>query len=260
MMRGGFWASAVLAGIVALVPLAARATVRAQAVEYKAGDTTLQGYIAADDAAKGKRPGIVVFPDWFGITDYAEARARRLAALGYVVFIADFYGKGLQPKTNPEALAAIGKFREPGVFQARYDAALRQLRADPRVDPAKLVSMGFCFGARAALGLARAGADLVATVTYHGDVANPDPAAAKNIKGHVLAFWGANDPHVNAQAMTAFADELRQTKIDWEIVTYANTVHSFTNPTVHSEGDAYNAIADRRSWQQTQAFLHEVLR
>lgn len=262
-MRNGICALVLAAvGMVALAaaPTAARAAVTGRAVEYKQGDTVLQSYVAADDAIKGKRPGIVVFPDWSGITDYAEARARKLAALGYVVLLGDFYGKGVRPKTAQESMAAIGKFREPGVLKARYDAALRQLRADPRVDPKKLVAMGYCFGARPALGLARDGEDLVATVTFHGDVASSDPAAAKNIKGHVLAFWGANDPHVTAKAMDAFADELRQTKIDWEVVTYANTVHSFTNPTVHTDSDAYNATADRRSWARMREFLREVLR
>ena len=263
-MRRGIFALVVSAVGTAVLPLSppdARAAVTAHAVEYKQGDTVLQGYVAADDAIKGKRPGIVVFPDWSGVTDYAEARARKLAALGYVVLVGDFYGKGIRPKNAQESLAAIGKFQaEPGLLKARYDAALRQLRADPRVDQKKLVAMGYCFGARPALGLARDGADLVATVTFHGDVANPAPASAKNINGHVLAFWGANDPHVPAKAMDAFADEMRQSHADWEIVTYANTVHSFTNPNVHSDSDAYNAVADRRSWQQMRGFLREVLR
>jgi dienelactone hydrolase len=135
-----------------------------------------------------------------------------------------------------------------------------ELRNEPLVDQGKLVSMGYCFGARPALGLARSGANIVATVTFHGDVSNPNPETNKNIKGHVLVFWGANDPHVTAKAMDAFADEMRQTKVDWEVVTFANTVHSFTVPTAQTATDAYNATADHRSWQHMQDFLREVLR
>ncbi len=239
----------------------ARAAIKAHTVQYRQGDTVLEGYVAGDDSAKGKRPGIVVFTDYFGVTDYAEARARRLAQLGYVVFVADMYGKGIHPKTDQEALAQIGKFRgDPALLKARYEAAFSQLRADPRVDQSKLVTMGYCFGGGPALAIARSGADLAATVTFHGSIANPDPSTAKNIKGHVLVFWGADDPHVTAKAMDAFRDEMKQTKVDWEIVTYANTVHSFTVPTAHSATDAYNPIADRRSWQQMRDFLHDVLR
>jgi dienelactone hydrolase len=253
-----FAASALL--VVALARHDAEAAVKAQAVTYKAGDATLEGYVAFDDAAQGKRPGVVVFPDYFGVTDYAEARARKLAALGYVVFVGDLFGKGVRPKTDQEAGAVLAQFRTPGLLQSRYEAALNQLRADPHVDQGKLVAMGYCFGASSAFGLARSGTDLVATVLFHGYMSPANPAAPDHIKGHLLAFWGANDPRFPAKAVDGFADELRQTQADWEIVTYANAVHSFTNPNAHSATDAYNAIADRRSWSQTQQFLHEVLR
>jgi dienelactone hydrolase len=251
------WAALLLA----LSQSEARAAVKTEPVAYAAGGTALKGYLAYDYKAKGKRPGVVVFTDWYGMTDYAQARARKLAGFGYVVLIADLFGNGTQNKTDQQAMAAVGAFRnDPKLLPARYDAALSQLRANPRVDPRKLVAMGYCFGARAALGIARSGADIVAIVTFHGDVTNPEPTTAKNIKGHVLVFWGANDPHVTAKDMDAFADEMRQSQADWEIVTYANTVHSFTVPTAHSATDAYNATADRRSWQQMTEFLHEVLR
>ena len=119
---------------------------------------------------------------------------------------------------------------------------------------------GYCFGGNSALGLARSGADVAATITFHGDLSNPDPATAKNIKGHVLVFWGANDPYVSARDVDAFEDEMRATRVDWQVVAYANTVHSFTVPTAHSKNDAYNPVADQRSWQQMQDFLHDVLR
>jgi len=257
-------ALALIAAFVLLVGLplgAARAAIKTDPVTYKQGDTGLEGFIAYDDAATGKRPGIVVFPDWYGISAYAKARAEKLAQLGYVVFIADMYGKGIQPKNNEEAGAEVEKLlKNPALLQARYEAAFDQLRNNPMVDAKKLVATGYCFGGDSALGLARSGADLAATITFHGFLNNPDPATAKNIKGHVLVFWGANDPYVTAKTMAAFEDEMRATSVDWEVVAYANTVHSFTVPAANSKTDAYNPIADQRSWQQMQDFLHDVLR
>lgn len=262
MTRPVAFAAGFVALALALAWAPAQAAVTGRAVEYHQGGTVLESYLAEDAAAPGKRPGIVVFPDWWGMTGYAKARARRLAKLGYVVLLADLYGKGVLPKTAQEAGAQVGKLDgDPALLKARYDAALARLRADPHVDRQKLVAMGYCFGAQAAFGLGRAGVDLAGIVTFHGDVRNPDPADAKNIKAHVLVFWGADDPHVPAPVMAAFENEMRATKVDWQVVIFANTVHSFTVPSAHdfAEGDAYNPIADRRSWQEMKAFLKEIL-
>jgi dienelactone hydrolase len=240
----------------------AQAVVRTATVEYKDGQTVLEGYLAYDDAAEGKRPGVLVVHEWNGLGPYVQKRAEQLAALGYVAFAADIYGKGVRPQTPDEAAKVASLYRNNRpLLRERARAGLEALRRDEHVDPRKLAAIGYCFGGTTVLELARSGADVAGVVSFHGGLDTPDPADARNIKGKVLALHGGDDPHVPPAQVAAFEDEMRKAGVDWQLCIYGGAVHSFTNPASGSDpskGVAYNEKADRRSWQAMRAFFDEI--
>jgi dienelactone hydrolase len=240
----------------------ALAAVTTKTIEYKEGDTVLEGFLASPSGG-GKHSGVVVVPDWMGLGDNVKMRAKMLANLGYVAFAADVYGKGVRPKNSAEAskLATHYKSDRP-LLRRRMRAAFDKLAQQPNVNAKKIAVMGYCFGGTAALELARSGAPVTGVVTFHGGLSTPTPADAKNIKSRVLALHGADDPFVNAQEVAAFQKEMRDAKLDWEFIAYGNAVHAFTIKEAgndNSKGAAYNEKADKRSWQEMKRFFKEVL-
>jgi dienelactone hydrolase len=241
----------------------ALAAVHTEAVEYRDGDTVMEGYLAFDDSSQAKRPGVLVVHEWYGLNDYAKMRARQLAQMGYVAFAADIYGKGKRATTGEEAAKLAAPFRsDPAMLRRRTAAALKVLRQRPNVQKDKLAAIGFCFGGTAVLELARSGADVQAVVSFHGALATRDPNDAKNIKAHVLVLHGADDPHVPLTDVEAFENEMRSAHVDWQLIAYGGAVHGFTNPAAGddpSKGVAYNAAAAARSWQAMQMFFAETI-
>lgn len=247
-----------------LISLESMAAIKTQVIEYKQGTTILEGYLAYDDAKLGKRPGVLVVHEWTGLGPYVKKRAEMLAELGYVAFAADIYSKGIRPKAGPDAAAIATIYKsDRGLARARALAAYNVLKAQKNVDGDRLAVIGYCFGGMVALELARSGASLDATVSFHGGLDTPNKADAKNIKGKVLVLHGADDPNVPEAQVLDFEKEMREAKVDWQLVKYGNAVHAFTNPDAgddNSKGAAYNATADRRSWQAMQNFFVESLR
>jgi len=246
-----------------LVAQSAFAGVVGKTVDYRQGDTVLEGYLAYDDSVKGKRPGVLVIHEWTGLGPYEKKRADQLAALGYVAFAADIYGRGVRPAGPELAAKEAAKYRgsDRGLFRSRGAAGLEKLASFPQVDPQRLAVIGYCFGGTGALELARSGAKLLGTVSFHGGLDTPDPADARNIRGKVLVLHGADDPHVKPAQVEAFQQEMRQAKVDWQMNYYGGAVHSFSNPKSGndpSKGVAYNEKADRRSWEAMKQFFHEI--
>jgi dienelactone hydrolase len=242
----------------------ANAQLQTQTIEYKLGDTVLEGYLAYDNGFKGLRPGILIVHEWTGLGDYIKSRADQLAKAGYIAFAADIYGKGIRP-TNPQDAAA-----QSGIYMAnrplmrdRVIAGLAELRKQKNVDPKRIAAIGYCFGGAVVLELARSGADIAGVVTFHGTLDNPNPQDDKNIKAKLLIQHGADDPFVNWDKVTAFRNEMAKTNVDWQFIAYSGAVHSFTNPASGndpSKGAAYNAIADRRSWDAMITFFNEIFK
>ncbi|TSK08872.1 MAG: dienelactone hydrolase family protein [Geobacter sp.] len=246
-----------------LVAQNAAAGVVGKTVEYRQGDTVLEGYLAYDDSIKEKRPGVLVIHEWMGVGPYEKMRAEQLAKLGYVAFAADIYGKGVRPATPDAAAKEAGKYRgdDRSLIRARGAAGLEKLASFPQVDRKRLAVIGYCFGGTAALELARSGAGLLGTVSFHGGLSTPNPSDARNIKGKVLALHGADDPYVKPDEVAAFQKEMRDAKVDWQMNYYGNAVHSFSNPKSgndNSKGVAYNEKADRRSWEAMKLFFNEI--
>jgi dienelactone hydrolase len=255
--------STVAALVVALsIAGSAGAAIKTQEVEYEHGGTKLLGLLAYDDVVQGKRPGVLVVHEWWGHNDYVRRRAEQLARLGYVAFAIDMYGKGVQAKNVEEAGKMAGQFKnDRKLMRERAAAGLQTLKKQQQVDPSKVAAIGYCFGGTVALELARSGADLAAVATFHAALDTPNPADAKNIKGKVAVFHGADDPFVPPEQVHAFAMEMKDAKVDWQLVAYGGAAHSFTNPDVDRiglQGAAYNRNADRRSWKAMQTFFDEV--
>ncbi len=248
----------------ALIATNAQAGLRTERVEYRHGATVLVGYLAYDDAVAGKRPGVLVVHEWWGLNDYAKRRAEELARLGYVAFALDMYGKGTVT-TNPKE---AGRLAEPfrsdrQLMRARAAAGLEVLRNRPQTDPGRIAAIGYCFGGTTVLELARSGAALQGVASFHGGLATPNPADARNIKGKVLVLHGADDTFESPAEVAAFQEEMRRAGVDWQMNIYGGAVHSFTNPDAGRagiKGVAYNEKADRRSWQALMDFFAEIFR
>jgi len=242
----------------------AEAAVKTKIVEYKQGDTILEGYLAWDDAKKAKQPGVLIVHEWTGINDHMKQRAEMLAKLGYVAFAADIYGKGIRPAAQPDAAKTAGIYKsDRPLMRARAQAGLETLKKQKLVDPQRIAAIGYCFGGTTVLELARDGADVKGFVSFHGGLSTPTPQDAGSIKGKVLTLHGADDPFVKAEEVAAFQDEMRNARVDWQFISYGNAVHSFTNKaagTDNSKGAAYNEKADKRSWEAMKAFFAEIFK
>src|SRR5437868_5755829 len=255
-----------LATAVALLSLSPKPprnpTVKTREIEYRQGNTVLQGFVAWDDAARGRRPGVLVVHEWWGHDEHARNQARRLADAGYVGFALDMYGKGKVTSHPQEAQAFVSvATKDPAVLAARFNAALEQLKRDPHVDPRRIAAIGYCFGGAVVLDMARAGADLAAVVTFHGALATKTPAQPGKVKARVLVLAGDADPFVPPEQVEAFRQEMRAAGARFEVVTFPGAKHGFTNPDAGKFGmDAlvYNADADRESWAALLKLFKDV--
>jgi dienelactone hydrolase len=238
--------------------------IHTETVDYKQGDTTLEGYLTYDDSISGKRPGVLIVHQWMGITDYEKMRANMLAQMGYVAFCADIYGKGVRPTTTGEAGAQAGKYKgDRQLLRERVNAALDVLKSNKLVDTSHVAAIGYCFGGTTVIELARSGAELNGVVSFHGGLDSPTPADGKNIKCKVLILTGADDPFEKPDDLAAFEKEMRDSGVDWEIVSYGGAMHAFTQPDVgklNLPGAKYNEKADKRSWQAMKDFFAEIFK
>jgi dienelactone hydrolase len=233
-------------------------------VDYGCGDVNLRGHLVWDETVTARRPGVLVFHEGLGLGDFAMARARLMAELGYVAFAADMFGDRRQARNLQEVANLVGALRaEPEKLRARGRTALAALAGLPQVDATRLAAIGFCFGGSVVLELAREGADLRAVVSFHGVLSTKMPAEVKSVKASVLVCTGADDPLAPPDQVAAFENEMRAAKVqDWQVISYGNTLHGFTNPAADGSmmrSAMYSAQADRRSWAAMKALFDEVL-
>ena len=253
-----------LSAVLFLIAGISHAELKGETIEYKEGNTVLEGYLVYDAALQGRRPGVIVVPDWMGMSAFARDRADQLAKMGYIALAADVYGKGVRPKDTQEAMALVPVYKgNRPLLRARVKAALDRLLAQPQTDAARVAAIGYCFGGTAALELARSGAPIAGVVTFHGGLDTPTPEDAKSIKARILALHGADDPFVSPAQVAAFEKEMTDAKVDWQLVKYSGAVHAFAVPTAGSDnstGAAYNERAARRAWQAMKDFLAEIFK
>jgi dienelactone hydrolase len=242
----------------------AHAELRTEFVEYKDGDIPLEGYLAYDDAIKGKRPGVIVVHEWWGLNRYIEKRTEELAKLGYIAFAIDMYGKGKNTSDPKKAGELSGVFtKDRKKMRERANAGLEILRKNDLAEPKRIAAIGYCFGGTTVLELARGGANLAGVVSFHGGLDTPNPGDAKDIKGSVLVLHGADDPFQPREKVEAYQDEMEKAGVDWQMNIYGGAQHSFTNPEAGSfgiKGVVYNEKADKRSWEAMTIFLRELFK
>ena len=248
--------------VIMTTPWIAHAALKTETVEYKQGDTILEGFLAYDDSFTGKRPGVLVIHEWNGLGDFVKKCSIQLAQLGYIAFAADIYGKGVRPKTPQESGVEAGKYKtDRTLLRKRATVGLEVLKNNPNVDSAHVAAIGYCFGGTTVLELARSGADLSGVVCFHGGLDTPNPDNTKKILCKVLVLHGADDPHSPPEQVAAFQNEMRKAGVDWQMIIYGGAVHGFTNPDNgddNSKGVAYNEKADKRSWEAMKPFFTEI--
>ena len=237
------------------------AAITTQKIPYVLEQTKFEGVLVYD-GAKTPRPGLLLVPNWLGINDANLKQAELVAARGYVVFVADMYGTQARPKDLAEAGKVAGEVKgNRRLMRARVNKALEVFLAQKNLplDSKKLGAIGFCFGGTAALELARSGAKVGGVVSFHGGLGSPTPSDAKNITAKILALHGANDPYVPAAEVSEFDAEMHGTKVDWQLVKYGNTVHSFTDVGADKPGEAqYNLTSATRAYAAMDAFFAET--
>jgi dienelactone hydrolase len=226
-------------GAVLLPARAAQAALKTKWIDYKEGSTALSGYLVYDDTAQGRRPGVLMIHDRSGFSAGTLADAEMIASLGYVVFAEDIFGKGIVPKSVPEMMQTIAIYdKDRPLMRARALAGLDVLKAQPMVDPAKLASVGYCFGGTTGIELIETGAPLLGFVSVHGAFQNFAPEAAKYIKGRVLILHGAEDPVAPMDELNTVISQFRAAKVDFEVNLYSGAAHAFTKPQNPSEARA----------------------
>lgn len=224
---------------------------------YGDGATELTGLVARPSGKP--RAGVVVYPTIMNSTLAVEDKARALADAGYLALIADFYGKTPQDFGDARSFAAEIR-QDVHTYRTRIRAAVRALASLEDVRDLPLAAIGFCMGGGAVLELAREGAPLRAVVSFHGILSTDLAAEPGAINTRILVCHGDADPLVPRSQVLAFWEEMDAAQGDWHFHSYAGVRHGFTNP-YPVEGNpavAYNASADRQSWQAMLSLFDEV--
>ena len=251
---------ALLAGACAIAPAS---DVAVDEVKYADGDAILTGYLAQDRGAAGKRPGVLIVHEWWGVTPHVRDYARDLASRGYVALAIDMYGQVAQdPKKAGELMRGV--MGNPATMKSRFAAAREVLARHPSVDPRRIAAVGFSMGGRVVLQIARGGEDLAAVASIYGTLETPEPAQAGVTKARVLVIHAEGDPFVKPDSIPTFRREMESARVDYRFVSYTGVKHGFANPMATDRGRdynlpiAYDADADRRARAELFSFLSEA--
>ncbi len=247
-------------------PVSNSPKIKEQVVTYSSDGLNFKSFIAYDESKSGKRPAILVIPEWWGLNDYAKSRARQLAALGYIAMAVDMYGDG-KIATNPQEAQESTKpfYSDPNLAKSRVDAALKQLEMNPIADMKNTAAIGYCFGGNIVLNAAKLGADLKGVVSFHGGLGGA-PADKKLLKAKILVCNGAADKFVSEQSIDDFKHAMDSIGADYSFKSYAHATHAFTNPDATKTGKQfnmpieYNAAADEASWNDMKMFFDSLFK
>jgi dienelactone hydrolase len=253
----------ILNTVLSFLLFSAAANAQLKEVKYLDGNQKLNGLSIAPLKGSKTNPGMLILPAWKGIDNHSKESANKLSKMGYYAFIADIYGEGNYPTNTQEAGKQASFYKNNVVdYQRRIQLALNQL-IKAGANPDNIVAIGYCFGGTGVLEAARAGMKIQGVVSFHGGLDRDASRVNNPINARILVLHGADDPFVPVTEITAFQQEMRDTKADWEMIYYANSVHAFTDPEAgndNSKGAAYNEKAAKRSWERMKAFLKDVLK
>ena len=240
-------------------------SIQTQTVEYSHNKVMMKGHLAWDDAKQGKRPGVLVCHEWWGLNDHIRGVAEKIAReLGYVAFALEMFGNGETAKDHQQAGKLMNALMTNPDAMGRVKSAIEVISKRPECDASKLASIGYCMGGSMSLHMARAGLPLRGVAAIHGNLKAhpPTPASPQPIAAKLLIAVGAEDPMIPIADIEGFENEMRQAKADYQIIIYGNARHAFTNPNADKAGLPplkYDANADRRSWKALKDFLNEAL-
>lgn len=255
----------VLLGLGAVVSASAKLVTKP--VAYGHAGVKLEGYFAYDDEKVkpgAAAPGVLVIPEWWGLTEYPKSRAEKLAQLGYVAFAADMYGAGVVTDDPKRAGELAGQFYGKPLMAERARAGLDQLLATGLVDATRVAAIGYCFGGSTVQALAYTGAPLAGVVSFHGGLIPVPADAVAKTKARILVCHGAVDGFISAEELAGFTQAMNDGKFDYQFISYAGAVHAFTNPKADEIAKAkglpiaYHPAADRRSWGHMKQFFQEI--
>jgi dienelactone hydrolase len=246
--------------------VAAEHKVMGKNVEVRSEGVVMKGYLAVDEHIKGKRPGVLVVPEWWGLNDYARMRARMLAELGYVALAVDMYGDG-RVAANPEEASKLSSELTKNLYvtRERFVAAMDFLKRQSDVDPARIAAIGYCMGGTIVLNMAGQGVDLKGVVSFHGSLGAVKPARPGDVKARILVLNGGADKLVTPEQIEKFKQEMKAAGAHFQFISYPGALHSFTNPEATELGKkfnmpvAYDAKADKESWNEMREFLRKAL-
>jgi len=235
-------------------------------VTYNSDSITMKGFVVYDENKKGKRPAILVVHEWWGLNDYIKNRARQLAKLGYVAMAVDMYGNG-KTAPDPETAQALAMpfYSDPQLAKKRLDAAEEKIKQLAQTDTSKIAAIGYCYGGYVVLNAAKLGADLQGVVSFHGDLSGV-PVQKDKLNASILVLHGADDKFVTEQAVNNFKRQMDSAGINYTFRIYPGATHAFSNPEATALGEkfkipiAYNAEADKNSWEAMKNFLEDIFK
>jgi dienelactone hydrolase len=239
---------------------AAEAKMVARPIDWTLNGTSFRSVLIYDDSSMAKRPGLIMVPNWYGVSKIAIAKAEMIAGTSYVILLTDMYGRTIRPTSDAEATVAVKPLlSDRTLMRKRINYALDRLKeaaGSAPIDADRLAAIGFCFGGAAVLDLARSGAKVKAVVSFHGELTTDDPALARNIKARVLAMNGADDA-LTAPSFGSFINEMRGSPADWQFVVIGHAVHCFTETeaTATTGMCRYDAKAAQRSYALMRQWL-----
>lgn len=243
-----------------------KVTIKEENITYSSGGTTFKGFVAYDEARKGKRPAVLVVPEWWGLNDYPRSRARQLAAMGYIAMAVDMYGDG-KVGANPQEAQQLATpfYKDPTLAKTRLDAAFQKIKTYGQTDPAKIAAIGYCFGGFIALNAAKLGEELKGVVSFHGGLAGVTPDKSL-LKAKILICHGGADKFESPQEIAAFKKGMDSIGADYTFKVYPNATHAYTNPASTETGKKfnmpieYNAAADTASWNDMKSFFAKIFK
>jgi dienelactone hydrolase len=238
--------------------------IKEEAVAYTADTAHMNGFVTYNENNEGKRPGILVIPEWWGLSDYIRSRAKQLAEMGYIAMAVDMYGNA-QTADNPQRAQELSTpfYKDPNLAKTRLDAALVKLKSYAQTDTADIAAIGYCFGGYVVINAAKLGSDLKGVVSFHGGLSGA-PANKDLLKAKILVCHGEKDNFVPPAEVNAFKKQMDSIGADYTFKVYPNSTHAFTNPIADEWGKkfnmpvAYNAAADTASWNDMKAFFSKI--
>ncbi|EIM38183.1 hypothetical protein HADU_12964 [Acinetobacter sp. HA] len=238
------------------------AAIKTREIQYTAQDgSQLIGYFAAPESDTPV-PGVIVAPEWWGRNDYTEQRARELAEHGYAALAIDMYGdKKVTTASNQAYEWMMQTFEDPDTIVNRATAALNTLAAQDEVDADKLAAIGFCYGGKVALDLARSNAPLQAVATFHANLSPKAPAQEGQVQAEILVLHGEQDSMVSLDDVESFCKEMQAANVKHDVIIFKEAKHGFSNPLADERAKAngvdlgYNAEAEKQSLEAMYALL-----